>query len=292
MTTRTGELFGRAQELIVGDLDVSEFDIRFRVEKTLKQEPNKCMIEVYNLSAEHRARIAEYASGKRSKHKKKGKTATPALSSIPVKLSVGYGTDIDQIFLGDLGQIKVELSDADSTTTISTADGEKAIKSSRCNLSFGPKTALDIVVKAVLNTLGLGLGNYQQIVKKLQNGSAVLPRGIVCSGPSAKVLTDLCRSADIEWSIQDGVPTFINLNEALADKAVLLNAETGLIGSPSVDADGKLTAKTLIIPKLRCGRICVIDSKAVKGNYRIDKLVYDGETSGDSWYANIEGTRY
>lgn len=286
------ELFGRAQALVVGDLDLSSFDIRFRVEKTRKPDPNKCVLEVYNLSAEHRAHIAEQVSGKQSKRPKKGKTAAPALSPIPVRLDAGYVGSIDQIFLGDLSSVKIDLTDADSVLTLSTADGGKAIKSSRCNVAFGPKTSLDLVVKAVLQTLGLGMGNYQKIVKKLQNGSVSFPRGVVCSGPTARVLTDLCKSADVEWSVQDGVPTFVNLNEALDDKAVLLNAESGLIGSPSVDADGKLTAKTLIISNLRCGRICVVDSSAVKGNYRIEKIVYEGETSGDLWYANIEGTRY
>jgi hypothetical protein len=53
-----------------------------------------------------------------------------------------------------------------------------------------------------------------------------------------------------------------------------------------------MKCRSLIIPGLRCGRILVLDSLQVKGNYRIEKVTYEGESGGDSWYCDIEGTRY
>jgi hypothetical protein len=291
------ELFGRSWGLTVGTLDCSGFDIKFRVEKTLKPEPNKCVIEVFNLSPEHRAQLAEQVPGKTSVKKarakaKKQKTSMPLLGTIPVRLEAGYGEDVDLLFFGDLRTCDTETVDADFVTTMTTGDGDKAFKTSRVSLAVGPKTPLDVVLAAVLKTLGLGMGNLSTVVQKLQGGSVTLPRGAVLAGPTARVLTDLCRSADIEWFIEDGVPTFVNLNKSLSGSAVKLSAKTGLIGSPSVDSQGLMKCRSLIIPGLRCGRILVLDSMQVKGNYRIEKVTYEGESGGDSWYCDIEGTRY
>ena len=291
MTANT-ELFGRSWSLTVGTLELSQFDFKFRIEKSMKPEPNKALIEIYNLSAEHRAALSEQTQTKTSAKPKIGQTSTPVLGSIPVKLEAGYGASTDLIYFGDLRSVSTEFDGQDWVTSVSSADGDKKMRSSRCNISVGPKTPLDQTLLAVLKKLGLGTGNLATVVKKLQSGSVTLPRGAVLSGPTTRVLTDLCRSADLEWFVEDGQPTFVNLNKALSEQAVKLSPTTGLLGSPSVDASGKLTCQSLLIPRLRCGRIVAIDAQIVKGQYRIEKIVYEGETSGPAWYASIEGQRY
>ena len=284
-------LFERGWTLQVGTLDLTRFDFRFRIEKTLDPKPNRAVIEVYNLAAESMASLAEQAQDSKSQGKK-GLTAPAADGSIPVRLEAGYKNNIDLIYLGNLRTVVSASNGNDWVTTISSGDGEQELKTSRCNLSFGPKTPLEVALTAVLKTLGLGVGNLSQVMKKLQSGSLVFPRGAVLSGPTSRVLTDICRSADLEWCIEDGYPTFVDLNKALSGKAVVVSPETGMVGSPSVDAAGKLTCQTLIIPGLRCGRLVSMDAAMVKGQYRIEKIVYDGDTSGNNWYATIEGTRY
>lgn len=284
-------LFERGWTLQIGTLDLSNFDFRFRIEKTLDPKPNKALIEVYNLSVESMAALSEQASGSKPSTKK-GLTAPAADGSIPVRLEVGYKEKIDLIYLGALRKVTSEFNGSDWVTSVNSGDGEKELRTARCNLSFGPKVPLEVALTAVLKTLGLGLGNLATVKKKLQSGSLVLSRGAVFSGPTARAITDICRSADLEWCVEDGYPTFVDLNKALTAKAVVLTPSTGLIGSPVVDAAGKLTCQSLIIPGLRCGRLVQLSSAMVKGQYRIEKLTYDGDTSGNNWYATIEGTRY
>ena len=286
------ELFGRAWSLTIGTMDVSAFDIKFRVEKTFDPLPNKAVVEVYNLSEEHRGQLAQLAPGKTSIAKKKGKAAPPILGQIPTRLEAGYGKDTALIFLGDLRTVDTEKNEGDWITTLTTGDAEKAYKSSRVNISIGPKTSLKQAMAAVLKTFGLGTGNLNKVVQQLQGGSSTLPRGAVLSGASAKVLTDLCRSADIEWSFQDSVPTFVNLGMALDGRATKITADTGMVGSPTVDANGIMKVKTLIIPNLRCGGLVVVDSEQVKGNYRVQKLTYSGSSFDQEWYCEIEANRY
>lgn len=292
----TSELFIRTSALTVGTLDVSDFRCHFRVEKTNKPEPNKALIEVWNLSPEHRSQLAELAPGKKIKlGKKKGKTATAAIGKIPVRLEVGYkapGTDL--IFLGDLRTVDTEIVGPDWITSISSGDGERAYRTARINQSFGPKAPVDLALRALVKSLGAGEGNLRQVQSqlKLQGAAKLLTRGIVLSGPTSRILTDFCRSADLEWSIQDGAIQFVDLNKALAEQAIRLTPDTGLIGSPSVDAAGVMQCKSLIIPGLRCGRTLVLEAAEVKGQFRIESLVYEGDTHEGEWSCEIKGKRY
>lgn len=106
-------------------------------------------------------------------------------------------------------------------------------------------------------------------------------------------MTDLCRSAGLEWSIQDGCLQLLNIGEALStNEAIQLDSSTGLIGSPSVDSQGVLEFTTLLIPGIAPGVLVDMDSLFVKGGYRIEKVRYQGETVGQDWYAHCTAVKY
>ena len=74
-----GALFNRKWALTVSTFEVDAFAIHFRVEKTIKPEPNKVTIEVWNLNDDHRAALQELAPGKRVGKKAGRKGKTPAV---------------------------------------------------------------------------------------------------------------------------------------------------------------------------------------------------------------------
>jgi len=291
-------LFGRTFKLTVGTLEVSDFRCKFKVEKTLKPDPNKVLIEVFNLSREHRGALAELAPGKKIKIGKrtKGQAVTkPQVGRVPVRLEVGYElTGTEQIFFGDLRTVDSEIDGPDWVTAIASGDGERAYRTARVNQAFGPKVPVSTALTAAVKALGLGNGNLSAVLStlKLQGQASLFTRGIVLSGPASRVLTDLCRSADLEWSIQDGAIQLVDFGKVLAGRSVLLKPGTGLIGSPNVSADGVCNFKSLIVPGLRCGGVVVLESEGVKGNFRIEKLAYDGDTHGQDWTVEGWGKRY
>lgn len=292
-----GALFNRKWALTVSTLEVDAFAIHFRVEKTIKPEPNKVTIEVWNLNDDHRAALQELAPGKRvgKKAGRKGKTSPNLTGSVPVRLEAGYAEDgTDLIYLGDLRTVDSELTGPDWITAITSGDGERAFRTARINQAFGPRTPVRTALSAAVKALGLGNGNLASVANalSLQGTSTVYARGVVLSGSAARALTDICRSANLEWSIQDGVVQFVDLNKALAQRAVLLKAGTGLIGSPSVDGNGVLKAKTLMIPGLACGRLVVVDSRQIQGQFRVEKIITEGHSHGNDWGHDIEAKRY
>jgi hypothetical protein len=290
-------LFSRAFALTVSTLEVSAFRCKFHIEKTLKPEPNKALIEIYNLSADHRAMLSDLAPGKTiklGKTRKKG-VAKPFAGAVPVSLSAGYqdpGPDL--IYLGDLVTVDSEIDGGDWVTAISSGDGARAVRTARINQAFGPKTPVSAALRTLVKSLGLGEGNLGAVVNrlKLQGKASLLTRGLVMSGPTARMMTDLCRSADLEWSIQDGAIQFVDFGQTLAGQAVILQPGTGLIGSPNVSAEGIMNCKTLIVPGLRCGGVVVLKSALVDGQFRIEKIAYTGDTHGQDWTAEIWAKRY
>jgi hypothetical protein len=275
-------LFGRRVVVTVDRIEIADLSCSFRIEKSLKIEPNVCEVAIFNLNPDHRAALEEL----------RPKEQTPT-RGIPCKIEAGYGDDLSLLWLGDLRNVESKSDGPDWVTNLASGDGEKAFQNSRVNISYGPKTPLETALRAMVRALGVGEGNLAKVVAKLrQAGSATLPQGATFSGQTVKLLDDFARSADLEFSIQDGVLQFLDRGKALSTKAIELTPETGLVGSPTVDNEGLLKARMLMIPDVRPGSLLVVKSQRVEGNYRVEKAVWDADNMGGPFYCDVEASRY
>lgn len=294
------ELFGRRWAVTVNTTRITELDLSFKIEKSLKDEPNKCELKIWNLTEDLRAQIEELnpkTDEVSSLAKKKNKVAVrkQATKGIPCQIEAGYGDndkDLSLLWLGDIRSAKSERTGPDWITTLESGDGEKAWQNARVNVSFGPMTPVDTALQAIVKSLGLGEGNIKKAGDVLRLSGKTFTQGTVISGPTARELTAFCKSADLEWSIQDGAVQILDRGKALDATAIKVSAETGMLDSPSVDVDGILTVKMLMIPDVRPGRLLVIDSKRIKGNYKIEKITWTGDTYGTPWEIEMEAARY
>lgn len=267
-------LFQRAYRLTLGTHDVSGLHMRFRVEKSLKQEPNTASIEVWNLSRGTRESLEK-------------------AKSIPVRLEIGYGSELDMIYLGEVRTATSTTQGTNIISKLEAGDGEKQLQQARISVPMGPKTPADVALRAIAKTLGVGLGNVDGYAKKLaSSGLALFPAGRVITGSSTQAMDDFCASAGLSWSVQDGKIQIIDKKKPLEGLAFLLASRSGLVGSPSVDSKGVVNAQTLFIPGLRPGALLKIESNAVNGGYRAEKCTYSGEFAGQEWYITIEGKAY
>lgn len=273
------KLFLRDSSLIVGDLDISALDFDFKSVKSLKPEPNTLDLKVYNLSVDTRRKLQK---------------AGP----VTAVLNLGYLSGMSQAFLGQIRSTFTDRDGPDLVTHIASGDSEQEIQKSRCAVTFGSQVSVDAALNSIVKTLGLGNGNLAQAVARLkQRGiTNLFPRGGVFYGNTWRVLQDFARSAQLEISIQDGHLQILDIGQALQGKAILLASgdgpkypgqRTGIIGSPTIDADGTVNAVTLPIPEINPGRVVIFDTLAVQGQYRIYHCEYNGEKRGKSWYINL-----
>jgi hypothetical protein len=266
-----GELRQRAFELAVGDMKLTGHQVQFKVEKTLKPDPNTAEISIYNLTDNQRSKISQ-------------------LKTPLVRLAAGYAPtgvpDLTQIFYGQCIHVEHEFKDnGDVATHLTTGDGITAYQKARIAMSFGAKTKIETVLRALVKQLGLRPGNVDSIARELSGSltSEIYIGGTVLSGSVSSELTALSRSAGLEWSIQDGAVQLLNRNKALDKFAIVLSPETGLVGSPSVSNKGIISGTCKIIKDFTPGRQIEVKARWVKGRARLEKVIYTGDRFGDDW---------
>lgn len=277
-------------------LDISELDMQWEVEKTLKSDPNKCTLTIYNLSPEHRHQLENINLYDPKKDKTKpaargnvGKqTKSPKTGLIRVEIEAGYlETGRSLIFRGDLRRALSTLTeDKTWVTKIEGEDGGRTVLSSRVCLSFPPGTSLYDVAEECAFAMGIGLGNILEVESVLKG--KVYASGTVLDGPAATELKGVLRRAGLVYSIQDGALQFLKTGTGLRVKAILLDAYSGLVGVPERDATGLVKATALLNPELQVGGYVYLDSIDIKGTFRIVRVNYECETDGDDWYAKLE----
>lgn len=268
------ELFDRSASLTVDTLTVSDLRFAFSVERTLRPTPNKAEIKIYNLTEAHRLELS-------------------ALASIPVVLSAGYSDVTPLIFKGDLRNAPSTFTSPDWVTTISGADGGTRRRTARTRRSFRPGSTLATVVNALASDLGVGAGNVSETIanSRLAGASTTFVAGTVLDGNAWGQLVALCRSAELELSIQNGALQVLPLGQALAGTAIYLQADSGLVGSITKDTRGRLKFKTLMIPDMFPGRLVEPRTRNVSGgNYRVTKCSYKGDTHGADWSIECEAS--
>jgi hypothetical protein len=281
------QLFGRSVSLKIGipnnpsavnvqwndqatGADVSGFDFEFEVEKTLKPEPNTCAIRLYNVAAATRQQLS-------------------GVQKLSVQLDAGYQGNLTTLYLGEVRAAWTERQGPDFITHIESGDGEKQFQGSRLNASYGPKVPLAAALQNILKQLGLGAGNSVQIIAKLSAQGVTTLQGGALTGSAARRMTDICRSAGLEWSIQDGAVQLLQQGAVLnGATAFQLEADTGLIESPTVDSQGIVSATCLLIPGLIPGCLVNFSSLFVNGSYRVQRCRWSGSTFGNEWQVGLE----
>lgn len=244
--------------------------VTFKITKTLKKEPNKASVVLFNLKAENRAALQG--------------------SKLPTVIEAGYTDNISQIFSGNLEFAENKKDGRTWITTLQAGDGSKEYKAARINTSLaGPVKVGDMLKTAALG-LGINPGNLQSAIERgsLRDGLKELTNGIVMSGKAEKSVDTVAKSMGLGWSIQDGALLFLGPNDLIGDQATVLSSTTGLVGSPEPGDKGIVKARSLLQPNLLPGHPIEINSLEVNGFFRIEKSLFTGDTRGGDWYVDME----
>lgn len=278
-------LFKRDWELLVDDLDLTQLEFTFHVEKNTKSEPNKLALQIFNLSPDHVAQVTQRAKAKQS-------------TGVRVRVSAGYVGSTFIVFDGDAREINTTQNSANRMTTIAAHDGGRAFRESRISQSFAAGASVQSVISACAQAMGIGSGNANEVAAGASvNGlGSAFPNGMVLAGRAADQLTRVTRAAGMTWSIQNGVLQLQKGGQPLQTTSVRIASDTGMVGSPSVDMDSNVassskkqkkptmvTVKTLMIPGIYPGRKVVLDTAEFNGGYQVAEALFVGDTSGNDW---------
>lgn len=246
--------------------------VTFKVTKTLKKEPNKAEVAIWNLNSESRATVQQ--------------------KNQPTIIEAGYIDNRAQIFSGYLDFAESRKDGRSWVTTLQSGDGSVPFKTARINRSFKGPVKVAEALRAAADAMGVNPGNLLEAVSAgPQRGTSdEFANGIVLSGKSEVQLDKLAKTMGLNWSIQNGQLLFLKAGQFIGEQAQLLAPGTGLIGSPEPGENGVVKVLTFIQPNVDPGNRIEVRSASVNGFFRIEKTEYAGDTGGGSgpWYAALE----
>ncbi len=262
-------LWGRNAAVIIGIKGQQGRKIRFlrmvfEIEKTRTASANTGKLTIFNLSPDTAALLEHEPE-----------------ADVQIILEVGYGDNLDMLFIGDLTNSSTSPQGADWITDIECSSGMSATKSARIDKSYAANTPYKTIAADIVKSLQ----NAGQVVAgsmaDLKN--QIAQNGFSAAGMSHEILERVMRAMGGEFSIQDNEIQIIEKDGHTPDEAVLLTPRTGLIGSPIKKNKG-IEFKALIQEKIRPGRRIKIESKGVNGIYTVRVCRFSGDTHGQHWY--------
>lgn len=244
---------------------ITDLRVKFKVKKTGDMNPNECSLEIYNLNPENREFIKKY---------------------MVLCIEAGYKELNGQIFKGEISLINAGVKEStDRITKIEAKDSFKKLRDVYLSKSFTAKTRESDVIKYVTDKLGLTMGSTKglHLAKKFYN------KGISLSGNIKHVLESHLSPLGLKYVINDGVFNIVEKNIQINDKPILLDFESGLIGSPEKTEKG-YKFKSLMRCDINLGSTIELKSQKVNGLFIVQNLEHDGDSSGtnDSWITECE----
>jgi hypothetical protein len=308
------QLFRRDWRVQVDNLDVSKLHVEFRIVRTLKPEPNKASIVVWNLSKDHMTQLL----------KRNNPNPGKKLVGIDVEVEAGYQGNRSLIFSGDLREVGSVVEGPDRKTTIAGDDGGRAWRESRINVTFTKGIPVWVILKQCAEAMGVGVGNLGDFIEDLTipGVGPRIPHTFTMSGSTAENLTRFVHSVRfgdkrLTWSIQSRALQFIVPGEPLNLNPIKLSPSTGLIGSPQSSIDSTVSLgnpqqfdprrilknakqpkpkdpsiikfKSLLTPGLVPGRLVQLKSDDYDGSFMLMEVAYVGQSAGNDWYCECVG---
>lgn len=282
--------YPRAISLIVFNnsldgIDLSQLRIKFSTKSSDSMTPNTADIRIYNLEPNTALKIKKEFKG--------------------VILQGGYEGNKGVIFKGNIKQVIIGRESAtDTFIDIVAGDGDRAYNFAIVTQSLASPSQADQIA-AASNAMA-GKGVTQGHIGDTVPGN--LPRGKVMFGPARDYLKNAADNSDSNWFIQNEKITFVKKTTYLPSQVVVLNSNTGMVGSPQQTNVG-VNVKNLINPRIAPGTRVQIDNASIQalkinlevkttkeiaksiapsltadGVYYVLVMEHTGDTRGGDWY--------
>lgn len=253
-------------------VEITDLRIKFKTESAHKKTPNSCDIEISNLAASSRADLET--------------------KPLQVTLEAGYDGESRLLFVGDL-RFGMSMEDGPTwKTLLQIGDGDRTYFNSRCNKSYGPGTPIGTILRDAAKSMGL-------VVPKTVGDDVLkseFATGSAAFGAARDQLTRLLAPYGYHWSIQAGKLVVLRDDQSsmTEGQAIPMGEDYGMIGTPECGSPPKsgkpphVHVKMLLNPEMVPGVLLKLQSRAKNGLYRVEHVVHEGDTHGDSWTTDCE----
>jgi hypothetical protein len=258
--------FGRKWRVRIDDIETTELDVRFSVKRTVRREANTAELIIYNLS---RDQIEQIRHAGRAQ----------------VEIHAGLGDrEPTLIFLGQIVRNGLSASNTDTENIVSVrARDGGALGRMRSSRSWRSGTGLNAIAQSLAEDLGVGTGNLSEHTLTLPNGRSTTVGPMVLQGTALEAFDRTMRATGMSWSVQNGNLVIRPLVRTSIVEALVLSADTNLVGSPSQEERHKVACECLMIAGVEPGQLVRLESRFITGTYEIEECEYRGESAGKAW---------
>lgn len=258
-------LFDRQAQLIIGGkiYKSDDIDMEFNIPFSTENEPDISTISIYNLSPSSIASIKKNTS---------------------ISLSAGYGKDIGMLISGVVTSFDTTIDLTDKKTTVKVATAANAWKEIKVHKTYAKGTTSKDIMSDLIGSFGVTIADMS-IVKNV-----TYKKGKTISGRLKDVVKKLAKETNSKFYM-DKDRAYVRDYDKGSFSGFLLSGATGLIGSPERaeirEGEKKTTqgwkVKCLLNHNIFTDSIIAIDSKIVKGNFRVVKGTHTSD-----WITQME----
>ena len=275
-------------------ISITDLKIAFNCVKTNESTPNTAKIDITNLSPNTRNVLSQRNVIVRLTLGYLGFNAKGELNKNVVG-NKGVGT----VFIGNVKKAKHDkkkkhdlavtdkVENTDLITTIDVGDGDNQYRNAFLDKGYPPSTQLKTVATDLVNAMGLNVGAQFELPNKAYT------QGFAVTGFSRDNLDQICDTNNLEWSIQDQAVQIISKTGTAKVETVVVNAQTGLVGSPTL-TDFGVKFRTLCDHRLLPGRAVELTSIFLNNNkaqtYKIRKVTHHGDNWNGDYFSDVEAT--
>ena len=275
--------FGRKIFLKIGDLEIADLRVNFKIEKSLVGYPNLGNIKIYNLSETSRNNIETQFKD--------------------IEFSAGHETPV-LIFKGQIVNVVHQKFGVDWVSEIFGGDATQALADSTINKTLAPGATTEKIFDELVGQLDGVTKGVTDGLSNCLSGKKSLLRSLQLSGGVKAWLDAIAEQCGFDYSVNDGIIETTTENQPLTDVApIIISQGTGMIGSPERTEIG-INVRTLLDPNLKLARRIQVKaiSQAInignlnfrkippvknQGIYRMDKLIHVGDTHDNPWETQI-----
>lgn len=288
--------FDRVYRLLVGKPNLKGLEIRqpmrvtFEVSKDAQEEPNDHKIRIYNLAADTRRALEE-----------------PGLRCV---LYAGYAEEGGPLLMASGSVVYAytwyELPDV--VTELAVKDGYTEVRDTAVSIGLGPGARASTIIRDVARQMGLPLVMADDVPDRRWQ------QGFSFYGAARTALHKVTQGTGLEWSIQNQQLQVVRRRGTTRRKAVVLAADTGLIGYPErtreaarekarvrdsqtndnvrlVSARQQLDGwrvTSLLLPTINPGDLVKLESRTVQAFQRVEAVRHYGDSAGGDWQSELQ----
>ncbi|MFH7106426.1 phage protein [Achromobacter xylosoxidans] len=288
--------FDRVYRLLVGKPNQKGLEMRqpmrmtFEVSKDAQEEPNDHKIRIYNLAADTRRALEE-----------------PGLRCV---LYAGYAEEDGPLLMASGSVVYAytwyELPDV--VTELAVKDGYTEVRDTAVSIGLGPGAQASAIIRDVARQMGLPLVMADDVPDRRWQ------QGFSFYGAARTALHKVTQGTGLEWSIQNQQLQVVRRRGTTRRKAVVLAADTGLIGYPErtreaarekarvrdsqtndnvrlVSARQQLDGwrvTSLLLPTINPGDLVKLESRTVQAFQRVEAVRHYGDSAGGDWQSELQ----